>query len=146
MLDPVPLMVHCEFCAVPELPGTWVAGTGGTLPPPPNTPPDMPGNQRRVGVRTAGSYWGAGGEQIDLLSGNLNISIPIVTAQARGGWSARGFQRTFNSLHLQYFQQFGESAFRKANPNTSYGKSFGTVIPFLPPDHVKMSSVSEARR
>ena len=41
----------------------------------------------RVGVRPTGSYWGAAGEQVDLLSGNLNFSIPLLKAQARGGWT-----------------------------------------------------------
>jgi hypothetical protein len=39
-------------------------------------------------VRGTGSYWGAAGEQIDLMSGNLNFSLPIATAKSRGGWSA----------------------------------------------------------
>jgi chitodextrinase len=40
---------------------------------------------RRPGVRTDGAYWGGGGEQIDLLAGNLNFSVPLVTAQGRTG-------------------------------------------------------------
>ncbi len=30
-------------------------------------------DQRRVGVRPNGAYWGAGGEQIDMRSGNVNF-------------------------------------------------------------------------
>jgi len=48
---------------------------------PPVTQPD----QRRTGVRPAGAYWGAAGEQVDLLSGNLNFSIPLIKAMGRGG-------------------------------------------------------------
>ncbi|MBK9171352.1 MAG: fibronectin type III domain-containing protein [Bryobacterales bacterium] len=50
----------------------------------------------RSGIRPTGAYWGAGGEQIDMLSGNLNFTLPIVTAQARGGWS-KTFALSYNS-------------------------------------------------
>ena len=40
---------------------------------------------RRTGVRTNGAYWGGNGEQIDLLSGNLNFTLPLIRAQGRGG-------------------------------------------------------------
>jgi hypothetical protein len=35
---------------------------------------------------TTGNYWGGGGEQIDTLSGNLNFTLPLLTAQGRAGW------------------------------------------------------------
>ncbi|MBL8177793.1 MAG: hypothetical protein JNK48_24155 [Bryobacterales bacterium] len=41
---------------------------------------------RRTGVRSEGSYWGGGGEQIDMRSGNLNFTLGLVRAQGRGGW------------------------------------------------------------
>ena len=41
---------------------------------------------REVGLRPTGTYWGGSGEQIDVLSGNLNYSYPLITAQGRG-WS-----------------------------------------------------------
>jgi RHS repeat-associated protein len=50
----------------------------------------------RIGVRPTGSYWGAAGEQIDLLSGNLSFSIPLLHAQARGGWGV-DFRLSYNS-------------------------------------------------
>jgi RHS repeat-associated protein len=43
--------------------------------------------QRRVGITFNGSHWGGGGEQIDTLSGNLNFSLPLLTAQGRTGWT-----------------------------------------------------------
>jgi RHS repeat-associated protein len=49
------------------------------------TPPAQAIDPRRVGLFTTGSYWGGGGEQIDTLSGNLNFSLPLVTAQQRTG-------------------------------------------------------------
>jgi hypothetical protein len=41
----------------------------------------------RTGVRSNGAYWGGAGEQIDMQSGNLNFSVPMVKALGRGGWS-----------------------------------------------------------
>jgi hypothetical protein len=52
-------------------------------------------------VRRAGAYWGAAGEQIDLLSGNLSFALPLIKTQSRGGWSA-----TFMlSYHSQMWRQ-----------------------------------------
>ena len=39
---------------------------------------------RRVGRRHNGVYWGHGPEKIDLLSGNLNLTVPLIHAQSRG--------------------------------------------------------------
>ena len=61
-------------------------------PPYPSTTPDG----RRVGVRTTGAYWGATGENIDVRSGNLNFSLPLLSAQARTGWTV-GFNLNYNS-------------------------------------------------
>ncbi|HTR35829.1 MAG TPA: RHS repeat-associated core domain-containing protein [Bryobacteraceae bacterium] len=49
-----------------------------------------------VGVRPAGSYWGAGGEQIDMRSGNLNYTMPLLKPLGRGGWGV-GFSLNYNS-------------------------------------------------
>jgi hypothetical protein len=57
---------------------------------------DVAADARRVGVRPAGAYWGAAGEQIDLLSGNLNFALALIKAQSRGGWSAT-FMLSYNS-------------------------------------------------
>jgi hypothetical protein len=51
---------------------------------------------RETGVRPLGSYWGAAGEQIDMLSGNVNYTIPIIRAMARGGKGV-SFQLGYNS-------------------------------------------------
>lgn len=56
---------------------------------------------RRVGVRSTGAYWGAGGEQIDVMSGNLNFTLPLVKAQARSGWDV-GFNLNYNSQNWRY--------------------------------------------
>lgn len=52
-----------------------------TNPPYPSSTPDG----RRVGVRPTGAYWGGTNENIDVLSGNLNYTMPLLKAQARGG-------------------------------------------------------------
>jgi RHS repeat-associated protein len=39
---------------------------------------------RRVGLRHNGIYWGHSPEKIDLLSGNLNLTLPLLHAQSRG--------------------------------------------------------------
>ncbi len=51
---------------------------------------------RRVGVRPTGAYWGANPEQIDLLSGNLSYSLPLLKAMGRNGWSV-GFSLSYNA-------------------------------------------------
>lgn len=59
-------------------------------------PPAGAIDPREVGVRPTGSYWGGGGEQIDMRSGNLNYTMPILKAMGRGGWGV-GFNLTYNS-------------------------------------------------
>ena len=59
-------------------------------------PPIEDGDGRRTGVRSTGSYWGAAGEQIDTHSGNLNFTLPLLTAVARGGMSVP-FALSYNS-------------------------------------------------
>ena len=51
---------------------------------------------RRVGLKPNGSYWGALGENLDNLSGNLNFSVPLLQAKARGGWGVT-FALSYNS-------------------------------------------------
>ena len=61
-------------------------------------------------------YWGAAGEQVDLLSGNLNYSIPLIQSQGRAGLAAT-FALSYNS---QIWRQ-------TSNPNTSWllGRDLG---------------------
>jgi hypothetical protein len=60
------------------------------------TPPAGAIDPREVGVRPTGTYWGSGGEQIDMRSGNLNFSIPLVKAMSRTGGGAT-FNLSYNS-------------------------------------------------
>jgi hypothetical protein len=59
-------------------------------------PPVGAPDPRQIGVRPTGVYWGGGGEQIDMQSGNLNYTLPILQAKARGGMSVP-FALNFNS-------------------------------------------------
>jgi hypothetical protein len=58
--------------------------------------PATPAYARRVGVRPTGTYWGGLGENLDLMSGNLNFTVPLLKAQARSGWKV-GLNLTYNS-------------------------------------------------
>ena len=51
---------------------------------------------RQIGIRPTGVYWGGGGEQIDMQSGNLNYTLPVLQAKSRAGWGA-SFALNFNS-------------------------------------------------
>jgi RHS repeat-associated protein len=66
-------------------------GISGTGPYPSTTP-----EGRQVGVRPTGAYWGATGENIDVRSGNVNFSLPLLSAQGMSGWSV-GFSLSYNS-------------------------------------------------
>jgi RHS repeat-associated protein len=73
---------HGNFSGLTDVPVTTPA-TGNVDP-------------RRTGVRPLGTYWGGLGEQIDLQSGNVNFSMPLFKAQARGGWGVT-FALSYNS-------------------------------------------------
>lgn len=49
------------------------------------TPPAGSIDPTQIGVRPAGVYWGGAGEQLDMRSGNLNFSLPLLRAKGRGG-------------------------------------------------------------
>ena len=51
---------------------------------------------REIGVRPTGTYWGSGGEQIDMRSGNVNFTVPLIKAMSRGGGGA-GINLSYNS-------------------------------------------------
>src|SRR5258708_3518714 len=59
------------------------------------TPPAGSIDPRETGVRPTGSYWGGGGENIDLRSGNLNCTIPLLKVKGRG-WNVP-FNLSYNS-------------------------------------------------
>lgn len=63
---------------------------------------------RRVGIRAHGAYWSAGHGKIDLLSGNLNFSLPLIRAMGRKsidkvGWSYNSQLWRMDANGLQNF-------------------------------------------
>ena len=47
-------------------------------------------------MQTTATTWGGGGENINILNGNLNYTLPLLTAKARGGMS-RPIALNYNS-------------------------------------------------
>jgi RHS repeat-associated protein len=80
----------------PGIPTECSTGPAGQTHPP---CPTLDGH--RVGVRPTGAYWGGANENIDTLSGNLNYTLPLFKAQARGGVSV-AFNLVYN---LQNWRQ-----------------------------------------
>jgi RHS repeat-associated protein len=81
-----------------------------------NVPGSGAFDPRQIGLRPTGVYWGAGQEQIDMQSGNLNYTVPILTAKWRTGPGL--------SLALNYNSQM----WRKDNATNSiwyYGRDVG---------------------
>jgi len=76
------LLDHKNCAANTNIPSVTAAPTGAVDP-------------RQTGIRPNGAYWG-GGEQIDMRSGNLNYSIPLLKAQGRDGWGVT-FALSYNS-------------------------------------------------
>ena len=99
-----------------------------TNPPFPSVTPEG----RRVGVRTTGAYWGAGGENIDVLSGNLNFTLPLLKAQARSGWGV-GFTLNYNSQNWRF--DAGAGSNWKFGNDVGYGFGWrlmaGSITPVL---------------
>ena len=64
----------------------------------PNSPAGSPTSPdgHQTGIRTTGTYWGGGNEQIDVLSGNVNYTLPLINAISRNGLAAK-FNLTYNS-------------------------------------------------
>lgn len=83
-------------------------------------PPPTVAGPRRIGVKSTGSYWGAGGEQIDVRSGNLNYSIPLIQAKARGGLGL--------SLSLSYNSQMWKGT---ASGSELLGRDMGYGIGWI---------------
>jgi hypothetical protein len=83
------------------------------------TPASGSGEPRRVGVRANGAYWGGGNEQIDMRSGNLNVTLPLVTTQARAGKTT--------TIALSYNSQFWrkDDAGLRAVPGDDVGLGLG---------------------
>src|SRR5271165_6872857 len=94
------------------------------------TPPTGNIDPREVGVRSLGSYWGDGSEQIDLRSGNLNYSIPLIKPMARG-WSA-SFNLTYNSQNWR-IDENATNTLWKLGDDVGYGFGWQLLAGSLTP-------------
>jgi hypothetical protein len=92
------------------------------------TPPPAAVDPREIGVRPLGSYWGDAGERIDMRSGNLNFTVPLLRAVGRGGWGVQ-FQLSYNSQQWRY-DSAGVWAFER---DSGYGCAWtlqaGSLLP-----------------
>ena len=109
------------------------------------TPPAGTVETRRVGIRSTGSYWGGAGEQIDMFSGNLNYTLPLFRAQARGGWGVT-FALHYNS---QFWFRDAQRIWRWGDGDRGYGHNWrlqaGSLTPLLD-EHMGNSSLHLRRR
>ncbi len=98
-----------------------------------NTPAAGAIDPRRTGVHALGTHWGGMGENIDLQSGNLNFSIPLLKAQGRGGWGATA-ALTYNSQQWRKDVLNGGTNYWKLGSDTGTGfgwtVQFGYITPF----------------
>ncbi len=92
------------------------------------TPPAGAPDPRRVGVQPTGSYWGGAGEQMDLLSGNLNYSLPLIQAVGRGGLT-ESFNLSYNSQNWRV----GPSATEQMGVDAGYGFGWQLMLGSLLP-------------
>ncbi len=83
-------------------------------------------------MRPTGSYWGGGGENIDMRSGNLNFTIPLLKVKGRG-WNVP-FNLSYNSQNWRHDSggtwNLGQIADVKVNvpvDDTKFAKPAGDV-------------------
>ena len=109
--------------------GIW----GNTTTFPVTTPPAGSIDPRQVGVRPTGTYYGTYGEQIDVRSGNLNYSLPLLTAKGRAGTSVP-IALTYNSQNWRLDQQQSPGTHWKLGAGVGYGFGWklqiGSLTPF----------------
>jgi hypothetical protein len=86
----------------------------------------------RIGIRPTGNYWGGAGEQIDLLSGNLNFSLPLIAAVGRSGLKAN-FALVYNSQNWRVVANQLQTVPRILGADTGFGFGWqmmlGSVMP-----------------
>jgi len=87
---------------------------------------------RRTGIHPIGSYWGGAGEQIDLLSGNLNYSLPLIAAVGRSGLKVN-FALVYNSQNWRVIVTSIATVPRILGADTGFGFGWqmmlGSVMP-----------------
>jgi len=130
----VPSTVYCYYITPVDFHGNF----GQTKKLNVATPPAGSNDPHRAGVQRTGSYWGGAGEQIDLVSGNLNFTLPLVTAVGRNG-----LQATFALSHNSQNWRSAGGIDRMLGADTGYGFGWqlmlGSVLPVWGPDPTQMS-------
>ena len=97
------------------------------------TPPANASNYNTFqrGIRPTNTYWGGAGEQIDIFNGNLNYSVPLITAVGRGGLAAT-FKLVYNSEN--WVVTSGTTSFTETG-DTGYGFGWqlmlGSIMPVV---------------
>ena len=111
----------------------WSAATNLVVTTPPANAANYSTFQR--GLRPTNSYWGGAGEQIDVYNGNLNYSVPLITAMGRGGLNAT-FKLVYNSQN--WVVTNGTTSFAETM-DTGYGFGWqlmlGSVMPIYNGNH-----------
>ena len=97
------------------------------------TTPSSTSTPNAHGIRPTNSYWGGAGEQIDIYGGNLNYSVPLITAIGRGGLKA-SFNLSYNSQN--WVVTSGTTSFIQ-NADVGYGFGWqlmlGSIMPIIGP-------------
>lgn len=93
------------------------------------TPPTGSIDQRRTGVRPTGSYWGAGGENVDLQSGNLNFTIPLLKALGRGK-TTLPLSLSYNSQNWRKDAAAHWKFARDVGAGVGWRVQFGSITPY----------------
>jgi YD repeat-containing protein len=83
----------------------------------------------RVGVNAMGAHWGAAGEQVDMLSGNLNFTLPLFKAMGRGAWG-----QTFALSYNSQIWRFDSGGTWNLGKDVGYGYGWrlmaGSIVPY----------------
>jgi hypothetical protein len=104
-------IIACDFAI------NCTAGTAFNV----TTPPAGSIDPRRVGITALAPMWGGTGENIDVRSGNLNYTIPLVKPVGLGGLSVP-INLSYNS---QFWRQESGTTWRLLNPT---GNGVGWMV------------------
>lgn len=93
------------------------------------TPPAQDIDPRRVGVNKNGVYWGGGGEQIDMLSGNVNFSIPLLSTEFTTGQTFP-LALSYNSQNWRQDSGFNWQLATDIGYGLGWKLRFGSLTPY----------------
>ncbi|MCX6633453.1 MAG: hypothetical protein NTW28_38145 [Candidatus Solibacter sp.] len=96
---------------------------------------------RRTGVKPLGAYWGAGGENIDMNSGNLNYTVPLLKAVGRGSTGV-AVNLSYNSQQWRKDTTGGVEAIWKLGEDVGYGFGWKLQVGSLQPLYTDFWSIN----